>query len=232
MGSTRLPGKVLRDIHGKPMLQRVVERARHVQLLDNVIVATSVEPSDDAIAAFCLGHDYPFFRGSEMDVLDRYYQAAREYRADAIVRITSDCPLIDAGVSSETIRAFLDQEPDYASNSLDRTYPRGLDTEVIGRAALERAWRAAEAPYQRVHVTPYIYQNPDEFKLLSVTGSADYSGYRWTVDTPEDLELVRAVYAQMNGDLFPWREVVSLLEQNPQLAEMNRSVEQKALHEA
>ncbi|MGA8866813.1 MAG: glycosyltransferase family protein [Candidatus Sulfotelmatobacter sp.] len=230
-GSTRLPGKVLADIKGQPMLWRVLERTRAAQVLDEVIVATSVEPADDTIAAFCREHECPCFRGSEMDVLDRYYHAARKYDADAIVRITSDCPLIDPGISSKTVHAFLEQQPDYASNSLDRTYPRGLDTEVIARSALERAWKAARAAYQRVHVTPYIYQNPGEFKILSVTGEADYSAYRWTVDTPEDLEFVRTVYAHMEGGLFPWRDVVDLLEQRPELVEINRSIVQKALHE-
>ncbi|HUO24185.1 MAG TPA: glycosyltransferase family protein [Candidatus Aquilonibacter sp.] len=232
MGSTRLPGKVLADINGQPMLQRVVERTRAARILDEVAVATTEEPADDAVAAFCRRHQYPIFRGSEIDVLDRYYQASREFAADGIVRITSDCPLIDPDVTNKTVRAFLEQKPDYASNSLDRTYPRGLDTEVIARPALEKAWRAAKAGYQRVHVTPYIYENPGQFRILSVTGDEDYSVYRWTVDTAEDLESVRAVYAHVKGDLFPWTEVVSLLQQKPELSEINRSVTQKALHEA
>jgi spore coat polysaccharide biosynthesis protein SpsF len=232
MGSTRLPGKVLRDICGKPMLRHVVERTRAVRLVDEIVVATSVEPGDDAVASFCHEHGYACFRGSEMDVLDRYCHAARECNADAIVRITSDCPLIDPEVSSRTVRAFLEQQPDYASNSLVRTYPRGLDTEVIASDALERARRAASLPYQRVHVTPYIYQNPREFRILSVTAETDYSGYRWTVDTPEDLDFVRTVYSMMEADFVSWSDVLALLERNPEITEINRSVAQKALHEA
>jgi spore coat polysaccharide biosynthesis protein SpsF len=232
MGSVRLPGKVLAEIEGQPMLWRVLQRTRATQTLDEIVVATSVEPADDAIAAFCGEHECACFRGSEIDVLDRYYQAAREYDADAVVRITSDCPLIDPEVTDKTVYAFLKQRPDYASNSLDRTYPRGLDTEVIARPALERAWRAAREAYQRVHVTPYIYQNPGKFKILSVRGEIDYSAYRWTVDTPEDLKFVRAVYAHMEEKLFCWGDVIGLLERKPELAEINRSVAQKELHEA
>ncbi|MGA8761466.1 MAG: glycosyltransferase family protein, partial [Candidatus Sulfotelmatobacter sp.] len=232
MGSTRLPGKVLADIHGQPMLERVIERARAAQGLDEIVVATSIEPADNAIATFCREHQCTCFRGSEMDVLDRYYQAAPEFGADTIVRITSDCPLIDPQIIEKTVRAFLKERPDYASNSLDRTYPRGLDTEVIARPALERAWRAARETYQRVHVTPYIYQNPGEFKILSVTGDTDHSAYRWTVDTSEDLEFVRAIYSHMDSGLFSWHDVVTLLERQVELLEINRSVVQKALHEA
>lgn len=232
MGSTRLPGKVLADICGQPMLSRVLQRTRAAQTLDEIVVATSVETPDDVIAAFCREEGYACFRGSEMDVLDRYYHAAREYHADAVVRITSDCPLIDPGVADKTVYAFLEHGPDYASNSLDRTFPRGLDTEVIARAALERAWREARETYQRVHVTPYIYQNPGEFKILPVRGAKDCSGYRWTVDTMQDLEFVRAVYSRMEGGMFPLSEVLELLEREPELAEINRSVKQKALHEA
>jgi spore coat polysaccharide biosynthesis protein SpsF len=232
MGSTRLPGKVLAEIGGKPMLRRVLDRVRAAKRVDEIIVATSVEPADDVIAAFCHQRACPCFRGSEMDVLDRYYHAAREHDADAIVRITSDCPLIDSEVTDRTVQAFLDERPDYASNSLDRTYPRGLDTEVIARSALERAWREAGENYQRVHVTPYIYQNPGVFRILSVREEQDHSPQRWTVDTPEDLEFVREVYARMGDEVFSWREAIALLEREPELAEINRSVTQKALHEA
>jgi spore coat polysaccharide biosynthesis protein SpsF len=232
MGSTRLPGKVLADIHGHPMLWHVLERLKNTQTLDEIVVATSVERADDVIVAFCRNHQFACFRGSEMDVLDRYYQAALKYGADVIVRITSDCPLIDPGVTDKTVKAFLEQQPDYASNSLQRSYPRGLDTEVIACPALERAWRNACIPYQRVHVTPYIYENPSEFKIVSVAGERDYSAHRWTVDTAEDLDFVRAVYARMHCRVVPWHDVLALLEREPELLEINRAILQKALHEA
>ena len=235
IGSTRLVGKVLADIGGQPMLWRVVSRTRAAKTLDQIVVATTTEPADDAIVSFCHERGVACFRGSEEDVLDRYYQAAREHGADVVVRITSDCPLIDPEIVDKTVRAFLgelpDYAPDYASNGVVRTYPRGLDTEVMTLGALEKAWREARQPYQRTHVTPYIYENPDHFRILSVTGDEDYSAYRWTVDVREDLELVRAVYSRLQGDGFSLNDVVRLMERETELAKINRSVAQKALHE-
>jgi spore coat polysaccharide biosynthesis protein SpsF len=232
MGSTRLPGKVLRDIAGDTMLARVVRRAQLARSLSAVVVATSVAPSDDAIVAECARLGVPVFRGHEQDVLDRYWQAACAHQADVVVRITADCPLVDPGVVDQVVAAFRDARPDYASNVLERTYPRGLDTEVMALATLEQTWREADRPYQRAHVTPYIYQNPDRFRLLSVRADADYSAYRWTVDTPEDLAFVQAVYARLRDKpAAPWTVVLTLLTGEPDLAEMNRDIQQKALHE-
>jgi spore coat polysaccharide biosynthesis protein SpsF len=236
MGSTRLPGKVLRDIVGEPMLWRVVERTRRATALHEVIVATTTEPADDALAEFCRECHIPCFRGDENNVLDRYYQAALQARADAVVRITSDCPLIDTEVIDKVVHEFLAGDYDYASNCLRRTYPRGLDCEIMTFRALERAWREATLPYERAHVTPYLYEKPGRFKLLSVTAAEDnneghYGDGRWTVDTPEDLEFVRAVYSRMKDNSFSWRDVLTLLEREPELAQINRSIAQKALHE-
>lgn len=231
MGSTRLPGKVLADIRGYPMLWYVVQRTRAAASLHEIVVATTIEPADDAIVAFCSEYGVSCFRGSEHDVLDRYYHAARQHNAEAVVRITSDCPLIDGRIVDKVVRAFLSEKPDYASNCVVRTYPRGLDTEVLTFRALELAWDEARQPYQRSHVTPYIYENPERFRILSVTGEGDLSAYRWTVDTPEDLELVRALYGHFPDERFLWSDAVELMERDPQLAEINRLVAQKALHE-
>jgi spore coat polysaccharide biosynthesis protein SpsF len=150
-----------------------------------------------------------------------------------VVRITSDCPLIDPEITDKTIAAFLEATPDYASNALVRTYPRGLDTEVISFAALSRAWQGATKRYEREHVTPFIFERPADFKLLSVTGETDHSAHRWTVDTVEDLEFVRAIYARLkNNAAFLWTDVLDLLKIEPELVELNRSVQQKALHES
>jgi spore coat polysaccharide biosynthesis protein SpsF len=205
---------------------------RKFRLIDDLLIATTVEPADEAIVKEAERHAVEVFRGSENDVLDRYYRAACQARADAVVRITSDCPLIDPEVSDYTIQRFLDGQPDYASNALERTYPRGLDTEVVRFAALERAWKEASESYQRTHVTPYLYQNPDKFRLLSVKGNTDHSGYRWTLDTPEDLEFLQEVYVRLGevGD-FGWRDVFRLLQREPALAAMNQHIRQKALHE-
>ena len=228
MGSTRLPGKVLKDLCGETVLARVVKRTRGATLLDEVVVATSIQAADDAIVEECERLRVACFRGDETDVLDRYYRAAEEFSAGAIVRITSDCPLIDPEVSDKTIRAFLEQHPDYASNVLERRYPRGLDTEVMTSSALGSACRDARDPYQREHVTPFLYQHPSRFRLLSVTGDRDYSHYRWTLDTPEDLEFLRAVYERRSDASDPtWLEVLGMLEREPDLAAINAHVKQK-----
>lgn len=232
MGSTRLPGKVLMDVGGSTMLARVVERTRRARGIDAVVVAATIDRRDDAILAECRSLDVPVTRGSEEDVLDRYHRAAAEHHADPVVRITSDCPLLEPAVLDQTLDAFREGHPDYASNVLERTFPQGLDVEVMRRDALERAWRAAKQPYERVHVTPYIYQHPDAFRLLAVRADGDYSGYRWTVDTAEDLAFVREIYSRLGRDgQFGWRDVLDLLRREPRLAEINRHVRQKSLEE-
>jgi spore coat polysaccharide biosynthesis protein SpsF len=232
MNSTRLPGKVLMDLGGETVLARVARRLRRATLIDEIVVATTNSAADHPIVRECQRLSVRVFRGEENDVLDRYYQAAQWISAEGIVRITSDCPLIDPEITDNTIRSFLECRPDYASNALQRTYPRGLDTEVMTWEALARAWREARLSYQRAHVTPYIYEHPDRFDIFPVKGEADYSNYRWTVDTAEDLALVRAVYDRLgNNDGFSWRDVLSLLEQEPDLVDLNRDVMQKALQE-
>jgi len=232
MGSTRLPGKVLKDLDGKSVLARVVERLRRARLVNDVVIATTDRPADDIIVQECRRLSTSVSRGDEENVLDRYYRAAQLFKADVVVRVTSDCPLIDPEITDKTTAAFLEAKPDYASNVRERTYPRGLDAEVFTFDTLARTWRVATKPYERVHVTPYIYEHPQEFRVLSVTGDKDYSSHRWTVDTPEDLEFIRAVYARLKDKpAFLWTDVLQVLEREPELIEINRSIEQKALHE-
>ena len=230
MGGTRLPGKVLMDIAGATMLARTVERARQASLVDETVVATTTDLRNDAVVKECARLGVRVFRGSEEDVLDRYCRAAKAHSAEAVVRVTSDCPLIDAGVMDEVIAEFLENRPDYAANTLERTYPRGLDTEVMSLDALGRAWREAKKDSEREHVTVHIYRNPDVFRLLSVKCDADYSRHRWTVDTPEDLSFVREVYGHLGpeGD-FSWRDVLALVEGEPELSAINASVRQKGV---
>ena len=232
MESSRLPNKVLMDLGGATVLDRVLNRLRRCHLIGNVVVATTTEPTDNVIVEHCESGGIGVFRGSEQDVLDRYYQAATHASADVIVRITSDCPLIDPEVSDATIQELLDQRADYASNVLERTYPRGLDTEVMTYKALERAWREAQKPYQREHVTPYLYENPRKFTLHGIKSDVDCSHHRWTLDTAEDLHLLRAIYARFGErDDFDWHEVLRMVEADPSLAEINRYINQKAVHE-
>jgi spore coat polysaccharide biosynthesis protein SpsF len=232
VGSTRLPGKVLLDLVGEPMLARVVRRTRRAQSLDEVVVATTVLAADNAIIELCAKRSWPCFRGSEEDVLDRYYHAAMARQADIVVRITSDCPLIEPEVIDCVVQEYLDLQPevDYACNILpQRTFPRGLDVEVMHFDVLTRAWREDDNPAWREHVTSYILRNPDLFRIHGVTNEVDYSHMRWTVDTPEDLDFARCIYNYFNHDRFSRREVLTVLEQHPEWLEINQHVQQKVI---
>jgi spore coat polysaccharide biosynthesis protein SpsF len=232
MAASRLPGKVLKDLGGQPVLAWVVERARRAKLIDEVVVATTIEPEDDQVESFCNQKGYPCYRGSMHDVLDRYYKAARLYTADVIVRVTADCPFIDPGMLDSNIQTFLDADPplDFATNRLpmDRTVPIGLDTEICTFMALEAAWKEAAEPHHREHVMPFFYEHPERFNNLHIRHEPDYGHLRWTVDVPEDLELLRQIAAHFDDrDDFSWEEVLALVEARPELTEINVDVQHK-----
>jgi spore coat polysaccharide biosynthesis protein SpsF len=212
------------------MIGWVLHRLQRCRQLDHVMVATTTETADDALVDLCERESWPVNRGSENDVLDRYYQAARMIGAEHIVRVTADCPLIDPVVTDYVIAAYLSTTPppDYASNTLQRTYPRGLDTEVFSFAALETAWNTDTSSW-REHVTPYLHQNPDRFRLHSVTNPVDFSHLRWTVDTPEDLMLVRAMYQYFGHGDFTWQEALKACEEHPEWLTINQDIHQKSL---
>jgi spore coat polysaccharide biosynthesis protein SpsF len=222
MASSRLPGKVLADIAGRPMLDHVVKRARWARLLDLVSVATSEGPADDAVAQFCRDRSISCFRGSEADVLDRYYRAALQLDADVVVRLTADCPLLDPAVIDKVVRFFHEGDYDYVSNTLEPSYPDGLDTEVFRRDALERAWREARLASEREHVTPYIWNHPEVFRVANVRYDRDLAGLRWTVDEPEDLTFVRRIYEHFDPELpFGVDEILAFLAECPELGRVN-----------
>jgi spore coat polysaccharide biosynthesis protein SpsF len=232
MGSTRLPGKVLKDIAGCTMLGHCIRRARLAKQIDLVAVATSTSADDQAVVDEAGRLEAPCIRGSELDVLDRYYQAAAAMEADLVVRITSDCPLLDPVEVDRVVAALVDSDADYASNTLERTLPRGLDAEAMTLATLHRAWEEAQEHYERVHVTPYIRENPDRFTHISVTSNNQLGDMRWTVDTAEDLDLVRHIFGAFQGRSEPsWQEVLSLLESHPEWVSINRNVRQKDVKE-
>ncbi len=228
MGSTRLPGKVMRPLPGGSVLEHVLARVRDAKRLDEAAVATTVAPEDDIIAENCGRWGVPCVRGSESDVLGRYQQAAAELRGEWIVRVTSDCPLFDGALLDRMLGTF---DADYLSNGLRRTFPRGLDAEIFTIASLERAHREARHDHEREHVTPYFYQHPELFRLQSFTGEPDLSHLRWTLDTPEDWELISAIYGALHrpGRNFSTEDTLALLRERPELMKLNAGVEQKKL---
>lgn len=232
MGSTRLPGKVMLDLCGKTVLERVVERVRKVKNIDEIVIATTTKKDDDIIVNKALKCNVKIFRGSEDDVLSRYYFAAKKYNADVIVRITSDCPLIDPAVTESVIDYYLKNvyKFDYVSNTLERTYPRGLDTEVFSFKSLEKAFAEAILERDREHVTTYIWKNPDVFKLGCYKNDKDYSHLRWTLDTSEDYELIKRIYnhfCSFNNMNFNMKDVINLYEIDKKLNDINNMVKQK-----
>ena len=228
MESTRLPGKVMADIQGRPMIQRVVDRLRRAESVDLVVVATSDRAADDVLADYCAAHAIECFRGSADDVLDRFHRAAAHYGAGAVARITGDCPLIDPRVVDRVVETFRRTGDQYVTNTLRCTFPDGLDVEVFSADALTQACRDARLPAEREHVTPYL-RTSGRFSTRNVENEVDLSArdLRWTVDHPEDLEFVRAVYARLESGgqgTFGMVEVLKLLEREPSLLAMNRGI--------
>jgi spore coat polysaccharide biosynthesis protein SpsF len=215
------------------MLARVVNRTRRAATLDDVVVATTTQPADDVIVRLCEARGWPCFRGSEDDVLDRYYQAAVVHKADAVFRVTSDAPLLDPEIIDKIVQRYFNQSHvDYVSNDFPcRTFPLGMEAEVFSFKALERAWREDRNPAWREHVTPYILRHPELFAVdkEGVRDDTDRSGWRLTVDTEDDLALVRRIYEHFAHDRFHWKDVLSLLEDHPEWVELNRHVRQKTV---
>lgn len=221
--SSRLPGKVMKPILGEPMLARQIERVARARRIDRIVVATSVDESDDALAALCGRLGVACHRGSLDDVLARFHGAAETAGADTVVRLTGDCPLSDPAVIDAVVAHFLSSGADYASNVHPPTFPDGLDVEVMRFAALDAANASATLRSQREHVTPYIYGHPEAFTLSNLAHTSDLSHLRWTVDNPQDFELVSRIY----GALYPAKpdfamaDVLALLERQPQLSAIN-----------
>jgi spore coat polysaccharide biosynthesis protein SpsF len=274
MSSSRLPNKVLLDINGRPMLQHVIERSMRARSVDGIVVATSTDPSDDVLEQFCNQHGVPCYRGSLTDVLDRYYQAARQFHAEVIIRLTADCPLIDPTVLDQTVAAFYGgflpaefqavsedkgaspsrvNPIDFAANRMPppwkRTIPIGLDVEVCSFSALESAWQQADQQHEREHVMPFLYEGiefthteyqeggewfieqgttPLGRRVALLNHNPDLGALRWTVDTLEDLEFVRQVFALFGAyEVFGWREILAALEAHPELSTINAGVRHK-----
>lgn len=219
MGNTRLPGKALLDLAGKSVMQRVYERTKQARGIDKVIVAITVEQQDNILAEFCHSINIPVYRGSEEDVLDRYYQAAKFYNAENIVRITGDCPLIDPCEIEKVVCVFEIYDLDYLSNSQPRRYPLGLNVSIGSFWAFERSWYEAKSKSDREHVTQYIRNHPDRFRVGSIVYKQDFSFYNWSIDTPMDYKFLSQVYEKLEEKKLygHFREVLMILAENPDL---------------
>lgn len=233
MTSTRLPGKVLKTVLGKSLLEHQIERLRRVHLADELVIATTVNPEDEPIVALGDSLMVPVCRGSEDDVLARYYETAVTHGADVIVRVTSDCPLIDPAVIDQVINYFLTSHPafDYVSNRIVPSYPRGMDTEVFSFKSLAAAFNEGMLLPDREHVTPFIYRHPDRYALGNLSYWDDQSRHRWTVDTADDFELIRRIIEALYPDnpLYSLEDVLLLMDRHPDWFLINAHVEQKKL---
>ena len=229
MGSTRLPGKVAMLLGDRPVLAHVIERCCHAGKVDQVVVATTGLPEDDRVVQIARDYNVEFYRGSKDDVLSRYYQAARRFQADPIVRITADCPLLDPSLIDRVIQLKEETGADYASNTVERTFPRGVDVSVFSFATLEKMHQLAKESWQREHVTPFVKDNPHMFSRanLSAGGRLRRPDLRITVDTEEDLMLIRAVYYFLGKRSFQLENIIALLEEQPWLPYINRHIRQK-----
>ena len=229
MTSTRLPGKVLMDIENKPMLWHVINRLRFSKKLDNIILAIPDKKENDILEQFAKNNCIKYFRGSEKDVLSRYYKTAKKFKVNVIVRITADCPLIDPEIVDRVIQKYSDSNADYTSNTLKKTFPRGLDVEVFNFKILEEAYQKAKEYYQREHVTPYIYKNPKRFRLVNIKSKSNLCYMRWVVDEKKDLEFIREIYKKiyLKKKIFYMKDVITILKEYPKLMKINENVKQK-----
>jgi spore coat polysaccharide biosynthesis protein SpsF len=229
IGSTRLPGKVLKKIKDKTILDYVIDRLKFCKNIDDIILATTTDKKDDVLEEYAIKKKINYFRGSEEDVLARYYFAAKKFGADVIVRITSDCPFIDPEIVDSIIIRHLNEDADYTANILKRTYPRGVDTEVINFDALKKSYENADQKFQREHVTPYIARQPNKFKLISIEaeGNMRRPDIRITIDTKEDFELIEKILLHFDNLNFKTADIIDFLDENPELLEINKNVKHK-----
>jgi len=225
MGSSRLPGKVLAEIDGQPLLGILISRVKSSKFLDQIVIATTTEKADDILCDWLINEGVEYFRGSERDVLDRFWQCAKLYRADIIVRITADDPLKDSEIIDKALGMLKRSESvDYVSNTLKPTYPEGLDVEVFRFSALKKANAEATLASEREHVTPYIWKNRAKFKSLNFEMTPNLSDWRWTVDKSEDLEFVRSLLRLVGNDMSTgYQDLIETVNKNPLLRDINSS---------
>lgn len=226
LGSIRLPGKTLMLIEGKSLLGHLVNRIKASRYVNDIVIATTTNERDNAIVEFAKAENLKIYRGSEDDVLDRFYQASVLYRLETIVRVTPDCPMLDPDVMDIVISKFSEGNYDYVSNVITPTFPDGLDTEVFSFRTLEKTWHEARLPSEREHVTAYILKHPELFRQFNVKREGeDISWMRWTVDTQKDLEFVKEIFIRLKGrGIFHMDDVIEVLRENPDLLKINSGI--------
>ncbi len=223
--SSRLPNKVLKTIEDKPLLWHVINRAKQVKNVDQIILITTRREIDKKIIDIANESQILSFQGDTLDVLNRHYQCALKFNADPIIRITSDCPLIDPKLAEEILEFFLSNNYDYVSNTISPTYPDGLDTEIFSFMALKEAANQAKLKSEREHVTSYIKNNSEKFKLYNYKNKQDYSKFRWTVDEKSDLEFVRRIYFEMSPKkIFSMNDILEIISKNPEIQKINSGI--------
>jgi len=229
IGSTRLPGKVLKKINDKVVLDYVIDRLKNCKNIDEIVLAITTNKNDGILEAYAKNKKINFIRGSEEDVLSRYYEAAKKFNAKVIVRITSDCPLIDPNIVDRIIEKHLENKADYTANTIEKTYPRGLDAEVFNYDILKVANKLGKEKYHREHVTPYIKEHSEKFKLQNIEaeGKIKRPDIRITVDTQEDLELITKIISHFDDLDFTTEDVIDFLDRNPELLKINENIKQK-----
>jgi spore coat polysaccharide biosynthesis protein SpsF (cytidylyltransferase family) len=222
-GSTRFPGKVLKKVLGKPLMWFLIKRLELVKIPNKIIIATGPFELNKPIVEFAQNYNIPYFTGSENDVLDRYYQTAKRFGGDIIVRITSDCPLMDPELIDKGLEIFLKGKYDYISNNHPETYPDGYDVEICSFKALEKAWKEAKLPSEREHVMPYIWNHPERFNITVYKSHIDLSNYRITIDEPEDLLVISKIYEHFKENWLYIRimDVINFLNKNPNILKIN-----------
>lgn len=237
VGSSRLPEKVLKNVCGKTILEHDILRLRKAKTIDELVIATTDKVEDNKIVEVAEKINVKYFRGSELDVLARYYHAANENKADIVIRVTSDCPCIDYRIIDTMVNLFKDKysnnQVDYLNNTIERTFPRGYDVEIFTMEALTLAYNNAKKDYEREHVTPYIYDLNNKFKIVSYKNDKDYSKYRVTLDTEEDFCVIKEIYNNLYNEetYFGLEEVIEFLEKHPNVSKINEMIEQKKLGE-
>jgi spore coat polysaccharide biosynthesis protein SpsF len=232
VGSTRLPSKVFAEIEGKPFLWHVVNRLKQSKYLDSIIIATTINKNDDIIASWSEENDVKCYRGSENNVLERYYEAAKHYSSETIIRITADDPFKDYQIMDAVIEKFQTEGVDFACNNNPPSYPEGIDIEVFSFEAIEKAYLNAKSTFEKEHVTQYFYKNPETFKISNLKNKENLSSLRWTVDEEKDLVMTRKVYSELFPikEVFLMNDILELINEKPEIAAINDEVNRSVMY--